>query len=559
MKGVIYARYSSDNQREESIEGQLRECKAFAEKNDIQIIETYIDRALSARTDRRPDFQRMIKDSSGKKFEVVIVWNLDRFARDKYDSAHYKRILKNNGVKVISATEAISAGAEGILLESMLEGMAEYYSAELSEKVMRGLTENALKCKYNGGTLPIGYIIDSEQYFQIDPLTAPAVLDAFKHYAEGASMREITDEMNLKGVRTKRGGKISINSVTRMLHNRKYIGEYKFGDTVIENGVPRIISDDLFNAVQNKIAQNKKAPARKKAIDEYLLTTKLFCGKCGAMMVGESGHSMTGRVYQYYRCVHTKKVKTCDKKPVRKDWIEDLVVAEAIRILSDQGIVEQLADRLYEMQGEENAYLQSLRRSLSETEKSLSNVMRAIEQGIITETTKVRLMELEEERKKTEGEIGAELLRHPGMTREEILFGIEKFAKLDTSTQDGRRKLIDGFINSVYLYDDKAVINFNGTREARTVSLEEVESSGSADKPQPKSEVSERVLRFFCALRRAGQASRSFGGECLERCGTSEPIFRWGMPRTVRNKRADLSVGNASNGEKKPTVFLVAE
>ena len=105
----------------------------------------------------------MIKDSSCKKFEVVLVWKLDRFARDKYDSAHYKRIFKNNGVKVISATEAISAGAEGILLESMLEGMAEYYSAELSEKVVRGLTENALKCKYNGGTLPIGYVIDSEQ------------------------------------------------------------------------------------------------------------------------------------------------------------------------------------------------------------------------------------------------------------------------------------------------------------------------------------------------------------------------------------------------------------
>ena len=138
------------------------------------------------------------------------------------------------------------------------------------------------------------------------------------------------------------------------------------------------------------------------------------------------------------------------------------------------------------MQGEESAYLQSLRRSLSETEKSLSNVMRAIEQGIITETTKVRLMELEEERKKTEGEIGAELLRHPGMPRDEILFGIERFAKLDVSSLEGRRKLIDGFINSVYLYDDKIVINFNGTREARTVSMEEIESSGSADKPHLK-------------------------------------------------------------------------
>lgn len=185
MKGAIYARYSSDNQREESIEGQLRECKAFAEKNDIQIVETYIDRAFSVRTDRRPDFQRMIKDSEKNMFDVVLVWKLDRFARNRYDSAHYKSILKRNGVKVISATEIISQGAEGILLESLLEGYVEYYSAKLSEKVIRGMKENALKYKYNGETLPIGYMIDSEQYFQIDPLTAPAVLDAFKHYAGG--------------------------------------------------------------------------------------------------------------------------------------------------------------------------------------------------------------------------------------------------------------------------------------------------------------------------------------------------------------------------------------
>ena len=158
MTGIIYARYSSDNQREESIEGQLRECKEFAEKNDIQIIDTYIDRALSAKTDNRPDFQRMIKESSGGNFNVVIVWKLDRFARNRYDSAHYKSILRKNGVKVISATELISDNAEGILLESMLEGMAEYYSAELSEKVIRGHTENALKCKYNGGTPTFGYL-----------------------------------------------------------------------------------------------------------------------------------------------------------------------------------------------------------------------------------------------------------------------------------------------------------------------------------------------------------------------------------------------------------------
>ncbi len=150
MIGVIYARYSSDSQREESIDGQLRECYAFAEKQGISIINTYIDRALSAKTDNRPAFQQMIKDSDKQKFDLVIVWKLDRFARNRYDSARYKNTLKKNNVKVVSATETISQNAEGILLESMLEGYAEYYSVELSEKVTRGMTENALKCKFNG-------------------------------------------------------------------------------------------------------------------------------------------------------------------------------------------------------------------------------------------------------------------------------------------------------------------------------------------------------------------------------------------------------------------------
>ena len=227
MIGVIYARYSSDNQREESIDGQLRECRAFAEKNDITLLEPYIDRALSAKTDNRPNFQKMIKDSASKKFDVVIVWKLDRFARNRYDSAHYKSVLRKNGVRVMSATESISEGAEGILLESMLEGMAEYYSAELSEKVVRGLTENALKCKYNGGKIPIGYHIDENQFYQINPITAPAVLEAFQKYANGATMQEITDELNVKGIRTTQGTKVTLNTVTRMLHNRKYIGEYQ--------------------------------------------------------------------------------------------------------------------------------------------------------------------------------------------------------------------------------------------------------------------------------------------------------------------------------------------
>ena len=265
MKAVIYARYSSDNQREESIEGQIRECTAFAEKNGITILRHYIDRAFSAKTDNRPEFQNMIKDSGKRLFDMIIVWKLDRFARNRYDSARYKATLKKNGVKVVSATEVISEGAEGIILESVLEGYAEYYSADLSEKVIRGMTDNALKCKFNGGMMPIGYVIDAEQHFQIDPLTAPFVLEAFKRYDGGATMKEVRDALNAKGVTNQRGGELTFNSIQHMLNNRRYMGEFSYRDVVIPDGIPAIVPQDLFDRVQEKLAKNKKAPARHKA------------------------------------------------------------------------------------------------------------------------------------------------------------------------------------------------------------------------------------------------------------------------------------------------------
>lgn len=191
MRAVIYARYSSDNQREESIEGQLRECMQYAEYNDISVIDTYIDRALTAKTDNRPNFQKMIKDSYKGAFDMILVWKLDRFSRNRYDSAHYKHLLKKNGVRVVSATETISSGSEGILLESVLEGMAEYYSAELSEKVKRGLTENALKGLWNGGNIPFSYVINKERKLEIDTVSAPIVKEIFQMAYDGKAFKDI--------------------------------------------------------------------------------------------------------------------------------------------------------------------------------------------------------------------------------------------------------------------------------------------------------------------------------------------------------------------------------
>ena len=478
MTGVIYARYSSDNQREESIEGQLRECNAFAQRNDIQIVGTYIDRAFSARTDNRPDFQRMIKDSANGSFDTVIVWKLDRFARNRYDSALYKSFLRKNGVKVISATVVIADTAEGILLESLLEGLAEYYSADLAEKVIRGLTENALKCKFNGGTLPLGYTIDSEQHFQIDPLTAPAVLEAFKRYAEGISMTEIAEEMNAKGLRSVFGGRIGVDMVTRMLKNRRYIGEYKYRDIVHPHGIPAIIPQELFDSVQRRMATNKKAPAKHKAEDEYLLTTKLRCGKCDRFMVGESGKSKNSTVYRYYKCVGVKQHKGCDKKTVRKDWIEDFVVKQIEKVLSDDALLENIADTIMEIQSRENTVLPMLRKQYADLQRGIDNLLNAIQQGIVTPSTKQRLEDLENQMSDISVQIIKEEMSKPLLTKNQILFWFHRFRKYNTHRLDHKRRLIDSFINAIYLYDDKMVITFNYKDGSETLSLSEIENSG---------------------------------------------------------------------------------
>ena len=478
IRGVIYARYSSDAQREESIDAQIRENTAFAQRSGIEIVGTYIDRALSAKTDNRPEFQQMIRDSAKKKFDVVIVWRLDRFSRNRYDSAKYKAILKKNNVRVISATENISENPEGILLESVLEGYAEYFSAELAVKVTRGMVENALKAKYNGGTVPLGYTIDENNHFQIDPITAPAILEMFEMYASGSTMQEIVDTMNAMGIRSGRGKLITVNGVTRMLHNRKYIGEYRFQDVVIPNGVPAIVPQDLFDRVQERMSSNHKAPAKHKAEDEYLLTTKLFCGHCQRMMVGESGTSRTGQTHRYYKCIGVKKHLGCDKKSVKKDWIEDLVLMYIRKLIFDDELIEKLADRMMEEMGKENTTLPLLRRNLAETEKGIENLLNAIQMGIFTPSTKQRLEDLEQQRKDLSLQIAKEELAQPTLTRDQILFWLYRFRELNPEKIEHRRRLINSFVNAIYLYDDHLVFVGNYKDGTKTIPFAELEAAG---------------------------------------------------------------------------------
>ena len=496
MKAVIYARYSSDNQREESIEGQLRECMEFAEKNGITVIGNYIDRALSAKTDNRPEFQKMIKDSYCKVFDTIIVWKVDRFARNRYDSAHYKNILKKNGVKVISAKEHIGEGSEGIILEAMLEGYAEYYSVELAEKINHGLTENALKGKLNGGTIPLGYRLTKEQTLEINEETAPVVLEIFVRYNDGEKIKSIEKDLALRELTNNYGGPITYNRIHYLLKNRRYLGEYRFRDIVHKNAFPAIVPEDLFNSVQKKLEKNKIAPARHKAEDDYILTTKLRCGKCGAYMVGESGKSMTGAIHRYYKCANTKKKKLCNKKAVKKGWIEDIVVNYTMKKIMDDELVDYLADRILYLLSQENTKIPQLKEKLKEVNGYIDNLLNAIQQGLFNASAKQRLDDLEAEKAEIETAIYTEQLERPEITKEHIVYFITKFRTINVNDSESRKRLIDSFVNVIYLYDDKLVITFNykdGTKEATFEEIEEELSSDIKGVTPPKNNT-----RKFC-------------------------------------------------------------
>ena len=527
MTAVIYARYSSDSQREASIEGQLRDCKDYAEKNGITVVGTYIDRAYSAKTDDRPDFQRMIKDSAKKIFDVVLVWKLDRFARNRFDAVNYKYQLEKNGVHLVSAMEPISQGPEGIMVESMLIGMAEYYSAELALKVARGERENALQCKYNGGIVPLGFTIGKEdRLYHIDPETAPIVQEIFSRYADGEPAEKIAASLNERGLRTRTGKPFVKNSFFQIFRNRRYIGEYRYKDIVTPGGIPAIVDKDLFDRVQQRFEQNKIAHGRPAKEDvSYLLTTKLFCGKCGTLMGGESGTSHMGNTYYYYKCGNAKRhgKAHCNLKAIRKEPLERFVVETAIKVIFSDEIIERLIDLIMEAQQQENTRLPVLKDQLRDTEKRLANLLEAIEQGILTPTTKQRLDELEARKEALNTSILEEELKKPVLTREWMRFWFEKFRKGDVGSTEHQRQIIDTFVNSVYVFDDRVVLNFNFTDDAKTVTREEVLGSSAVDNAPPRVPRPKRSGDFFSwwryRTRTAAEATAACGGNREPRLG----------------------------------------
>ncbi len=506
MTAVIYARYSSSSQREESIEAQLSICNAFAERNGYMVIGSYIDKAKSGTTDKRPEFQKMIKDSKRKQFDTVLVYKVDRFARNRYDSANYKSKLRENGVKVVSATESVGNGDESIIVESLLEGMAEYYSVKLRERVIDGLTVNAGKLLWNGGTLPIGYVVDKEQHLQINEMTSLYVVEAFKKYDEGLTIAEIQSYFKEKGITNTKGKAVSWAAVQHMLSNRRYIGEYSFREIVVPNGIPAIVPLDLFERVQEKLEKNKKAPARAKAEENYLLTTKIFCGHCGTSMNGESGKSRNGEIHRYYKChAVKKKLNDCKKKSVKKEWIEDLVVKETMAMLMDDNAIEAIVSMLMRIQDEESTDLPMYEQQLRETETAIDNAVNAIIGGMVSKALQTKLSQLESTKEEILQRIAEEKLEKPRISAEFMTFWLHRFRKLDVTKEAHRQMLIDTFVNAVFVHDDKLLLTFNFKDGTRTITLPEAKiavkkntGSNLDCSSAPKRADPNRVCSFWC-------------------------------------------------------------
>lgn len=342
---------------------------------------------------------------------------------------------------------------------------------ELSEKVTRGHTENALKCKCNGGTIAFGLTLDKEHHYIPDPLTAPIVLEVYQRYAAGETLKQLVDDLDRRQIKGVKGNKIGIDTLNRILSNRKYIGEYKYHDIVVPDGIPAIVPEDLFNEVQEMKAKNKKAPARRKAEDLYILATKLFCGRCGTAMDGECGHSANGNRYSYYKCLSAKRKWGCKKRAVKKDWMENIVIAEAVQKLWDDEIIDQIADAVLEFQSQDNTTIPILNAQLKEVEKAIDNIMNAIQAGMFHSSMKKRMDDLENQKSEIETRILQEQISRPSYTKEQIIFWLKSLREYDVKELDQRQRLVDCFIKAVYLFDDHILITFNYSDDEKNISL----------------------------------------------------------------------------------------
>lgn len=484
---VIYARYSSHNQRDVSIEQQVKQCQEFAQRSELQIVEVYADRAVSGKTDQRPNFQRMLKEAEKKKFKYVIAWKSNRIGRDMLQAMINEARLNELGVRCLYTEEDFDDTAAGRFALRNMMNVNQFYSENMAEDVMRGMMDNAKKCMVNG-PLPYGYRRGGDGRYEIEPKEAEVVREIFERFYSGDLLVDIGNDLNGRGIKTGAGNSWNKGSFHRILVNERYIGVYEYAGFRVEDGVPAIVRKELFFAVQKKLRTKKNPQGRHRENGDYLLTGKLFCGHCGGFMVGMSGTSKTSAKHYYYDCQTKRKEKACRKKAVRRDWIEQKIAEATKQYIMRDDVIQWLVDgydNFLKVHRKDSLLLET-EEELGEVKRAIKNVMSAIEQGIITPTTKERLVALEDEQRHLEVMIAVERAALVDIPKEKIQFWLESFKDGDVTDKKYQSKLIDAFVQAVYLYDHelRVVFSFTKNQDSVAIPLEAVDGLCLDDVPE---------------------------------------------------------------------------
>lgn len=481
---ICYYRYSSDAQRDVSIVQQKDAAHEYAEHHGYHIIKEYDDPAYSGTRDDRPAFQLMLYEVEKLRPAYLILWKTDRLSRDRIDAVMAKKRLRECGVKIVYVAESIPDDDEAtqILMESIYEAMAASFIVSHRKNVVRGMTYNAENAFYNGVKM-LGYVGEVDHKYEVDQATAPTVRRIFKEYTEGVPMQKICDSLNNAGQKTVRGNKFTVNSLRNILVNRAYIGEYKFGKTLIPDGMPRLIDDETFQKAQAKLEANKRGGkgAIKKLhpeieIEDYWLTGKICCGLCGGTMQGVSGTSRSGSLYYYYSCINYRK-HTCTLKYQRKELMEKIVLYILDDLINDPALRIMIAEKCYayhQAQNDDNgAYEASIRAQLKDVEGKLNNLVKAIEAGIFNSTTAERMNVLENQKSMLNDALLAEQNRKKcDLTLNTIVKFLSSLVG-DINNPDTRHRLLDFFVDKIYVYPDKMVLTFYYTDDRRELPFEE--------------------------------------------------------------------------------------
>ena len=484
LPAVAYYRYSpGGGQTEQSIEGQRRDCMAYAKSHGYVIVKEYIDRHLTGRNDKRPAFQLMMKDAELHRFDTLIAWKNDRISRNRRDALNYKDQLRKCGVQICYAEMDIPHGPEGILMESLMDGLAEYYSAELAQKIRRGMTESAHKCRALGSVPPFGLRVNKEHRYEPDPTTAPYVRWIFQQYAQGVQITEICYALNAKGVRTSRGNEFNKNSLRTVLSNEKYIGVYEAKGIRTENAITPIVSQELFDMVQQRIPQNAHYGRKLNGPRQFPLSGIAYCAICGAPLIGDSGTGKNGKLHTYYACTAHKHKHGCTKKNIRQAKLEEMVYDATANMVLCPSITRAIAKQVEASAAADTSHaeeMQAVQAHLKDIEKRINNILAAMEEGSFSKAVSSRLTTLETEQSRLEKQLKTLRRVKPNITASRVEYMLSTMCRNPAEQRpDHLKRLLQVFVERIDLSEKTMSITYTLTKKSAVL-------SSTADNPTVK-------------------------------------------------------------------------